>query len=301
MPSLKDFLEESRAGVDVSMFYPNDNFILSALGARVCYSDTNDFCVLYADPRVSDLGERKAFLERLRKAGHFSVFAHSPVEFMTVDPQPYRKLYKAFIYRNEVCLNGRHLVELTGKLNFFEEDPRIDGFFFADLESGFAFKASSLAELSPYTEKADSYLVGIPIPGIFNWLSVTAFGISRVTSHQWVRHTWQNFSQRSHRYTAVDGFVIPPSFDKLRFRDIPGRLFVENIYTETATAYQIAVNQGIPKEDARYLIPNGARTTLMSSGPYFVWEDFVAKRAVKGAQWEIRRVAEAICRFLSFI
>ena len=48
----------------------------------------------------------------------------------------------------------------------------------------------------------------------FNWTGIIAYEFSRIFSHQFVRYTWLNFNQRSHRYTKVDRFVIPESFDE---------------------------------------------------------------------------------------
>lgn len=126
----------------------------------------------------------------------------------------------------------------------------------------------------------------------FEWFSFIFTNVSRCMTHQLVRHTYQNFNQRSHRYTKVDdNIIIPPSIDKenkTRDKFLIGFGRVLDIYNELINEYNV------PKEDARYLISHGINTTIMTSGPRFIFEDFVEKRLHKKAQWEIRNVAKFI-------
>ncbi len=48
----------------------------------------------------------------------------------------------------------------------------------------------------------------------FQWMSVITHNFSRIFSHQYIRHTWLNFNQRSHRYTKVDRYVLLEEFNK---------------------------------------------------------------------------------------
>ena len=112
--------------------------------------------------------------------------------------------------------------------------------------------------------------------------------MSRLFSHQFVRHTWLNFNQRSHRYTQVDQFVCPPTFSE------EARALYEKEIQQGLKAYQELLKLGLKKEDARFVTPQGSATTLLATGPYFVWEDFIRKRRHLKAQWEIRALARAL-------
>lgn len=74
-------------------------------------------------------------------------------------------------------------------------------------------------------------------------------GISRACSHQLVRHRHCSFTQRSQRYCSEDGFgfVTPDTVDSGRFA---------NDMEDIKDWYEEYQNNGVPNEDARYVLPN---------------------------------------------
>ncbi len=130
-------------------------------------------------------------------------------------------------------------------------------------------------------------------------------GISRACSHQIVRHRLASFSQKSQRYTDATmdggfsaGVVMPESvlkamvnddgsFNELR-DELHGRL------NELAGLYHRLVGMGVPKEDARFIIPEGITTSLYMTANFREWRHFLKLRLDRHAQWEIREVARAI-------
>ncbi|MCX6643380.1 MAG: FAD-dependent thymidylate synthase, partial [Candidatus Bathyarchaeota archaeon] len=86
-------------------------------------------------------------------------------------------------------------------------------------------------------------------------------GISRACSHQIVRHRVASFSQQSQRYIQikrlVDQVVTPPLIS-----DINRGIYAEYIQT-ASKAYQNLVDGGVAKEDARFVLPNAAETSLL--------------------------------------
>lgn len=131
---------------------------------------------------------------------------------------------------------------------------------------------------------------------------------SRAMSHQLVRHTHLNYTQESQRYVkfpkiTVDTtmgdiisqvrelFVIPPNVFKngQALIDFTNRCVEENF-----TYHNFIEEYNIPKEDARYLLPNACKTRLVVSGNLQAWMDFIKLRTDKAAQWEIREIAEQI-------
>ena len=87
-----------------------------------------------------------------------------------------------------------------------------------------------------------------------------------------------------------DWFVIPPRIknnSELTDRYIKAR-------REEAEEYRFYREQGIPKEDARFCLPNACKTVItwtfnMNS---LIW--FLEQRIKKDAQWEIRLLAQKL-------
>ena len=115
-------------------------------------------------------------------------------------------------------------------------------------------------------------------------------GISRACSHQLVRHRHCSFTQRSQRYcdeSQID-VVVPPKMG--------GDMYSFDIYMDAIdTAYEryiSAVNTGIPKEDARYVLPNASSTDLYLSCNLRELIHISNERLCSRAQWEIRNLVE---------
>ena len=266
---------------------PADGLVLSALGARICYSSTHPSLLPFFDDRVATPEGRKDFLQRLARAKHFSVFAHSPVNALVARPL---NLFKAFHFPGHgTVVNCRHLAEF-GLLNFNDLEPSAP-LYFLWLEDGIGVRIRSYDPFSPI-KLPDWFAIYVPATDI-GWLSVVLANVSRVFTHQFVRHTFLNFSQRSHRYTEVHGVKKPSSL-----QDRPG---VDAFLQFAEALYHDLLKNGVPKEDARALMPQASLSTIMASAPLPLWEDFVEKRSIKAAQSEIRQVAKFVRTFLEYI
>ena len=124
-------------------------------------------------------------------------------------------------------------------------------------------------------------------------------GLSRVASHQLVRHRLASFSQQSQRYVKMtpdpDAVVIPPSV-----KDNPEALglYEESVRVSQET-YGRLVEMGIPKEDARFILPHGHSTRLVLTMNARELHHFFGLRLCRRAQWEIRELARkmlVLCR-----
>ncbi|OGD45036.1 thymidylate synthase, flavin-dependent [Candidatus Bathyarchaeota archaeon RBG_16_57_9] len=118
--------------------------------------------------------------------------------------------------------------------------------------------------------------------------------ISRACSHQLVRHRVASFSQQSQRYITVkrlqERVVMPPSVEKAggaEFKELVG---------EASEAYQLLVDKGVPKEDARFVLPNAAETSLLMTMDGRSLFHFFGLRCCNRAQWEIRALADAMLK-----
>ena len=63
---------------------------------------------------------------------------------------------------------------------------------------------------------------------------------------------------------------------------------------EASTAYQKLVEAGVPKEDARFVLPNATETNLLMTIDGHSLMHFFGLRLCNRAQWEIRVLAEEI-------
>ena len=120
-------------------------------------------------------------------------------------------------------------------------------------------------------------------------------GVSRVCSHQLVRHPHLSFLQRSQRYCKEheQPVIIPESIVASNARSIYGTAIC------TATkAYGDLLASGIRKEDARFILPQALSTELYVTGNFQAFHDFLIRRLDKHAQWEVRLVATMIYGYL---
>ena len=115
-------------------------------------------------------------------------------------------------------------------------------------------------------------------------------GISRVCSHQLVRSKHLDVLQQIQRYVnQMEAETIKPSNLS---QDL--EVVFESVYEHAKHAYQLLIDKGVKKEDARFVLPEATTTSLYVVGNFQAWKDFIRLRADKHAQWEIRQVAKGI-------
>ena len=122
-------------------------------------------------------------------------------------------------------------------------------------------------------------------------------GISRVTSHQIVRHRIASYSQESQRYCeleADDALVMPPAIEA----DPEARAIWQRAVDGLTEAYRALRKRTIRKEDARFLLPNAAATRIVVTMNVRSLRHFFSMRLDPAAQWEIRAVAREMLRLV---
>ena len=119
-------------------------------------------------------------------------------------------------------------------------------------------------------------------------------GISRVLSHQLVRHRIASYSQQSQRYVGEHDFeaIVPPS---IAARPEAAAKFAA-LMAQIRTAYEELTDLGIPKEDARYVLANATETKVVITMNARTLLHFFSLRCCMRAQWEIRAMAEAMLK-----
>jgi thymidylate synthase (FAD) len=119
-------------------------------------------------------------------------------------------------------------------------------------------------------------------------------GISRVTSHQLVRHRLASYSQQSQRYVSYEAleYVTPPAIAE----DPILRDQYEAAMTAAHALYVALQEAEVATEDARYVLPNATATNMVVSMNARELRHFFTLRCCNRAQWEIRALAHAMRR-----
>jgi len=120
-------------------------------------------------------------------------------------------------------------------------------------------------------------------------------GVSRVMTHQLVRHRIASYTQQSQRYViydALEKYVTPPSIaDSTEAK----KTFDETL-AKISETYQKLLKLGISKEDARFVLPNAAKTNIIVTMNARELRHFFNLRCCTRSQWEIREVATEMLR-----
>lgn len=128
-------------------------------------------------------------------------------------------------------------------------------------------------------------------------------GVSRVLTHQLVRHRIASYSQQSQRYVKMDdfAFVMPPSIEG----EEEARKEFLRLMEEIRKGY-VKIRDCLERvkgreavEDARFVLPQAAETKIVVTMNARELLHFFRERCCARAQWEIRELAKrmlAICR-----
>ncbi|MEM0288063.1 MAG: FAD-dependent thymidylate synthase [Nitrososphaerota archaeon] len=110
--------------------------------------------------------------------------------------------------------------------------------------------------------------------------------ISRVTTHQLIRHRLASYDQESQRFSAAsrETFVVPPSVSSKK----ESKELFEKTVNQVMEVFEKLVALGIPKEDARYIIPHSIKTKLVMTLSAASLQHIASLRTTPQAQWEIR-------------
>lgn len=118
-------------------------------------------------------------------------------------------------------------------------------------------------------------------------------GISRDCSHQLVRHRLASFSQQSQRYVKqADRDVVCPQsiIDSSDGAEYEFYKAIDGCFN----AYERLLAIGVPKEDARYVLPGAVLTNIVTTMNARELMHFFSLRCCNRAQKEIRELANAM-------
>ena len=123
--------------------------------------------------------------------------------------------------------------------------------------------------------------------------------VSRVLTHELVRHRLLSFSQRSQRYVKENepSYVIPDVLvddNAANQKMLLARDIFEKAMQSAWDAYSLLLSYGLKPEDARFVLPNACATEIVVSGNFREYRNFLKLRLSPRAQWEIRNAAYII-------
>ena len=119
-------------------------------------------------------------------------------------------------------------------------------------------------------------------------------GVSRVLTHQLVRHRIASYSQQSQRYVKEHDFetIVPPSIAK----NPEAKAKFDALMTQIQDLYNEFTAAGVLAEDARYILPNAAETKIVCTFNARSLLNFLTLRCCTRTQWEIRTLANEMLR-----
>ena len=186
----------------------------------------------------------------------------------------------------------------------------MEGFFFSRDDSTIAKLAAAvcvgkeglwMADANhPEIEKGYRTAINSGHLGILEHIYFTFLvsGVSRSLTLQLVRHRIASYAQQSQRYCKINTdamwYITPSSYN---ITDKHGASFIlryVKLMQDIAEFYNDAVDCGIPKEDARYALPNSCHTTIVCSMNARSFIEQCRLRLCSRAQWEIRELYELI-------
>lgn len=128
-------------------------------------------------------------------------------------------------------------------------------------------------------------------------VSFAVSNVSRACTHQLVRHRHMSFSQKSQRYVKEKGqfdYIIPPTIEK----NPQLKEKFENFMAEISDIYAEFAEAGIPAEDARFVLPNAAASSMVASLNLREMIHLANLRLCTRAQYEIRTLVKKMCEEL---
>ncbi len=119
-------------------------------------------------------------------------------------------------------------------------------------------------------------------------------GISRVCSHQLVRHRLASYTQQSQRYVSLKNpkFIVPEGIFGTEFEEE----YLEILERASSLYRRMVESKKIRKEDARFLLPQGIETKIIITMNARELRHFIELRCDPSAQWEIRALAKEMLK-----
>ncbi len=174
------------------------------------------------------------------------------------------------------------------------KDPRRLVVLAIKTSAGNLRKRDATYYLSEYSEENVGKWLreAVKFPSVLEHVTFTFLirGISRVTSHQLVRHRIASYTQESQRYSVVNKEYVIPESIKVKGYESRYCTLIEKAFE----LYEEMIESGIPPEDARYVLPQAVTTTILMTVNLRELLHIACLRLSNKAQWEIRELVNAM-------
>lgn len=114
---------------------------------------------------------------------------------------------------------------------------------------------------------------------------------------QLTRHRHLSFTVKSARGSQFDKQIIPQGTYDFAAKNGVSKKEVDSI--DTLLGYREALKQGMDEQDAAYFLPQGVETSMVITGNFRAWFEYLPKRMCRRAMPEHRELAEAIQKELA--
>ena len=168
-------------------------------------------------------------------------------------------------------------------------------------------RVSSKQQDNPKIEGLIKYCLDHKHWSIFETASMTVeIETSRAISAQILRHRSFTFQEFSQRYAEATEYITYEARrqDKKNRQNSIGDMKLDDekwfweaqqqVHTNCDRLYRQALDRGIAKEQARFLLPMSTKTKLYMTGSVRSWIHYIELRANKDTQLEHRVIAEEI-------
>jgi thymidylate synthase (FAD) len=137
--------------------------------------------------------------------------------------------------------------------------------------------------------------------------------VTRALTHQLVRHRIASYSQQSQRYAKVntkeDWYILPESIlnkdeeINIKYKNYRSSIYseYERMMSDIADFYNLMIENDVPKEDARMILPNACFTTIIVTMNARAFIEAGSKRICNKAQWEIRNMFRKMRKSIKYI
>ena len=119
---------------------------------------------------------------------------------------------------------------------------------------------------------------------------------------QLTRHRHLSFTVKSARGSTFDKVIIPEGMYKFAEQRGMSRERLDKMCITPhpmLEAYHDAIDDGLAEEDAAYWLPQGVETSMVITGNFRAWFEYLPKRMCRRAMPEHRELAEAIQKELA--
>ena len=164
------------------------------------------------------------------------------------------------------------------------------------------YQAGTIDEIAePTQEQLEKFIRGLMKSGHHSPIEHISFtfaveGISRVVSHELVRHRIASYSQQSQRYVNYrDKNIIDDMYIPKEIQMIPeASEMYKRAIRISCTIYNELIEMGLKPQDARYVLPNATPTQVICTMNARTLLNFFGLRCCRRAQPEMQELAFAM-------